>query len=169
MSYPIATRIRRAIHRHVIGFVRFYYKRVYGMTIGEGTRISLKARLDRTNPAGLHIGRYTYVTFDAAILTHDFVNRRHVNTRIGNYCFIGCGAVVMPGVTIGDHCIVGAHAVVIEDVPSNCVVAGNPARVIKRDVQTVAWGMIPKPGETLPDEQPQRPAPAAPAQCAPQR
>lgn len=49
---------------------------------------------------------------------------------VGNNCFIGHGAKIMPGVTIGDNVIVGACAIVTKDVPSNSVVAGMPARVV---------------------------------------
>lgn len=45
--------------------------------------------------------------------------------------WIGENAVILPGVTIGENAIVGAGAVVTKDVPSNAVVGGNPARVIK--------------------------------------
>jgi len=52
--------------------------------------------------------------------------------RIGSNVWIGFDACVLPGVTIGDGAIVGARSVVFEDVPPFTVVAGNPARVIKR-------------------------------------
>ncbi|WP_390583501.1 acyltransferase [Erythrobacter sp. MTPC3] len=48
-------------------------------------------------------------------------------------CFIGGGAMVLPGVTIGHNSIVGAGSVVFEDVPPYSIVAGNPARLIARD------------------------------------
>lgn len=51
--------------------------------------------------------------------------------RIGDDCWFGGGAIVLPGVTIGDRVVVGAGAVITKDIPSDCVVAGNPARVIK--------------------------------------
>lgn len=51
---------------------------------------------------------------------------------IGDSVWIGGGATILPGVTIGDNCIIGAGAVVTRDVESGTVVAGNPARVIKR-------------------------------------
>lgn len=51
---------------------------------------------------------------------------------IGHNVWIGGAAVILPGVTIGDNVVVGAGSVVTRDVPSDCVVAGNPARVIKR-------------------------------------
>ena|SRR5688572_23672557 len=52
--------------------------------------------------------------------------------RIGNNVWIGFDTVVLPGVTIGEGSIVGARSVVLEDVPPYTVVAGNPARVIRR-------------------------------------
>lgn len=51
--------------------------------------------------------------------------------RIGNDVWIGGGAVVLPGVTIGDRSVVGAGSVVVQAVPADCVVAGNPARVVR--------------------------------------
>jgi acetyltransferase-like isoleucine patch superfamily enzyme len=51
--------------------------------------------------------------------------------RIGDNVWIGGGALILKGVTIGDRAVVGARAVVTRDVPSDTVVAGNPARVIK--------------------------------------
>ena len=45
---------------------------------------------------------------------------------------IGSGATLLCGITIGENAMVGAGSVVIRDVPANTVVAGNPARVIKR-------------------------------------
>lgn len=53
-------------------------------------------------------------------------------TEIGNHCFIGIGSCIMPGVHIGNNCVVGANAVVTRDVPDYCMVAGVPARVIKK-------------------------------------
>lgn len=52
--------------------------------------------------------------------------------RIGNDVWIGGGAVILPGVTIGDRSVVGAGSVVVHSVPADCVVVGNPARVVRR-------------------------------------
>ncbi len=51
--------------------------------------------------------------------------------RIGRNCWIGAGAVILPGVTIGDNTVVGAGSVVTKDLPSNVVAVGNPCRVLR--------------------------------------
>ena len=53
---------------------------------------------------------------------------------IGNHCWIGANAVILPGVRItGEYVVIGAGAIVTKDiVESNVVVAGNPAKIIKR-------------------------------------
>ena len=48
----------------------------------------------------------------------------------------------MPGVTIGDEVIVGSGAVVTKNIPSNCIVAGNPARIIRENIHTNNYGVI---------------------------
>jgi maltose O-acetyltransferase len=50
---------------------------------------------------------------------------------IGNQVWIGGRAIICPGVTIGDNVVVGAGSVVTKDVPSNVVVGGNPAMIIR--------------------------------------
>jgi hypothetical protein len=50
---------------------------------------------------------------------------------IGNSVWIGGGVNVIGGVTIGDNVVIGAGSVVTENIPSNCVAAGNPCRVVK--------------------------------------
>ena len=52
---------------------------------------------------------------------------------IGDNVTIKAGAKVFGGITIGDNVVIGANAVVAKDVPSNCVVAGVPARIIRRN------------------------------------
>lgn len=52
--------------------------------------------------------------------------------HIGKNCFIGCNSIILKGTVLGDNCVVGAGAVVSGKFEDNCVIAGNPARVIKR-------------------------------------
>ena len=75
--------------------------------------------------------------------------------RIGNDVWIGGGAVILPGVTIGDRSVVGAGSVVVHSVPPDCVVAGNPARVVRTLASTtqieeefMEGSFMEKPAET---------------------
>ena len=51
---------------------------------------------------------------------------------IGDSCWIGGGAIILPGVTIGKGTVIGAGSVVTKDIPDNCVAVGNPCRVIRQ-------------------------------------
>lgn len=120
--------------------------RFWGMHIHPTARLSRTAKLDRTYPAGVHIGRESYVAFDAAILTHDMVRGLRCDTHIGERCFIGARSVILPGVRVGDHAIVAAGSIVTRDVPPGCIVGGNPASVLRSGIMTGPYGMIDRPG-----------------------
>ncbi len=51
--------------------------------------------------------------------------------RIGRNCWIGAGAILLPGVTVGDNTVVGAGSVVTKDLPAGVVAVGNPCRVLR--------------------------------------
>lgn len=87
---------------------------------------------------GLEVGDYTNLGPGVGLVTgnHDpYDNDRWIKAppvRLGRYCWIGMNAVVLPGVELGDYTIVGAGAVVTRSFPGGyCVVAGNPARVVR--------------------------------------
>jgi acetyltransferase-like isoleucine patch superfamily enzyme len=67
------------------------------------------------------------------------IYKRDVN--VGHNNWIGYGACFLRGVTVGDNCVVGANTVVTRDVPSNAVVAGTPARVLRmrEEPRTLRW------------------------------
>jgi acetyltransferase-like isoleucine patch superfamily enzyme len=132
----------------MVRLTRAYYVHVWGMDIGRGAHISRSARLDLSNPQGVRIGENTCIAFEAAILTHDYVNNRHLPVQIGCNCLIGARAVVMPGVVIGDNCIVGTASVVMRNVPSGSLVMGNPARVMESGILTGPWGARIRPPES---------------------
>jgi acetyltransferase-like isoleucine patch superfamily enzyme len=119
-----------------------YLRRLWGMDIAPDCMISISAKLDKSHPRGIHIGQATAVQFGACILSRDQTRRRRLDTWIGKYCYIGARSIIFPGVRIGDNCVVTVASVVIADVPENCVVAGNPARVIERGIKTGQWGEI---------------------------
>lgn len=86
----------------------------------------------------IYIGDYTQIAANVGIVSanHDlYDNRHHIlkEVRIGKYCWIGMGALIMPGVTLGDYTIVGAGSVVTKSFPDgHCVIAGNPAKEVKK-------------------------------------
>ena len=109
------------------------------VTIGDYTRIGIHCTVIGPVCIGHHVNLAQGITVTA--LNHNFAdtNRRideqGISTRpvvIGDDVWIGANAVILPGVTIGRHVVVAAGAVVTKDVPENTIVAGIPAKVIKK-------------------------------------
>lgn len=134
--------IREFVRIIIIGVRFFFLKKLYRMDIASSSRISFGAKLDKTNPSGIHIGHESYIASGAIVFSHDFSRDLRTHTYIGNRCFVGANAIIMPGVKIGDECIVGSGAIVTKDVPSNTIVAGNPARIIKENIHTKRFGQL---------------------------
>lgn len=107
--------------------------RARGLKVGEN--FSNYGRIDRGHGFLVTIGDDVTLS-KARILTHDASTKKWLgyskvgHVTIGSRVFIGTGAIILPNVTIGDDVIIGAGAIVTKDIPSNSVVAGNPARVI---------------------------------------
>lgn len=134
-------RLRR-IRESVVWVRRTWLRKVWGLDIHPTVQLSLSSKFDVTHPQGIHVGAYSYIAFEARLLSHDMTRRLRAHTRIGQNCFIGGRSLILPGVTIGDSCIVGAGSVVTKDVPPNCIVAGNPAKVIYRNVHLIHYGRL---------------------------
>ena len=87
----------------------------------------------------IFLGKGSLIAPNVGIITsnHDpkmlSVNLPGEDVVIGNGCWIGMNTVILPGVTLGDNTIVGAGSVVTKSFKSgNCLIAGSPAKVIKR-------------------------------------
>lgn len=61
-------------------------------------------------------------------------NREYEVPVIGNNVYVGAGAKILGPIKVGDNVIIGANAVITKDIPDNCVVAGVPGRIIKRNI-----------------------------------
>lgn len=119
------------------------YLRKKGVTIGKNVSFYEPNTnyIDAQKPWLVTIGDNVEITRGVTILTHGYDwcvfkqlygeiigSRGKVN--IGNNVFIGINTVILKDVTIGDNVIIGANSVITKDIPSNVVVAGNPAKVI---------------------------------------
>jgi acetyltransferase-like isoleucine patch superfamily enzyme len=137
----------------------FDFVNLYGCTIGDNTKIGTFVEIQKNATIGKNckISSHTFICEgvhigDGVFVGHNvtFINDkipRAVNpdgslqteadwkleeTFVKDGASIGSSATIMCGVTIGENAIVGAGAVVTKDVPPNTVVAGVPAKVIKK-------------------------------------
>ncbi len=149
-KYGLVATLRTKLRRSVIDGRRLYFTKFWGMDIHPDTLISLQVKLDKTYPKGIHIGEATAISFDAVVLTHDYIRGVHVDTYIGKYCQVGARSLVMPGITIGDHSVIGAGTIVTKDVPPHSLVVGNPGKIIRTDIMTEHWGKITDKGNPVP-------------------
>jgi len=114
------------------------------LCIGDGTFIGHGAGFNMAR--GIRIGNHCLIASFVTIMDNDGhpieAERRRRGEKIdehqaacviiGDDVWIGTGAIILKGVSIGDRAIVGARAVVTKSVPSDAVVAGNPARLVKQ-------------------------------------
>lgn len=149
-QFVLFYRIRAWFSRHHLGMLEiimlrleelFFHSsvlRYYGVQIGPG--------LYMPHPFGIVIGGATIgknftIAQNCTIGGKKAVGAKGVETpgwhskeriNIGDWVFMGAGSCVLGPVTIGDNVIIGANSVVTEDIPSNVMVAGVPAKVIKK-------------------------------------
>jgi maltose O-acetyltransferase len=99
-------------------------------------RMSSGAIVDPDFAWAVEIGAHTIIAHDVRIIAHDAAIKRLTGytevcrVKIGERCYIGAGAIVLPGAVIGDDAIVGAGALVRGNIPPGTVAVGNPAKVI---------------------------------------
>jgi len=103
------------------------------VTIGDGTRIQSHCFICDGVTIGNHcfIGHGTIFTNDLFVDSPNFENWIRRETKIGKNVRIGSNATLLP-VIVGDNAIIGAGAVVTKEVPRNCIVAGNPAKIVRK-------------------------------------
>lgn len=128
-----------------------YGDRVFTPSIRFGDDVSLQQFCHVVIASDLEIGADTtvssnvfitdsdhgYETPDRNVLQQPLIVRR---TTIGRSCFLGVGVRILAGSHLGDHCVVAANSVVRGAFPDHCVIAGAPARIIRRfDADAGEW------------------------------
>lgn len=124
-----------------VSFVK--YLRKHGCDIGEGCHFySPRTTTVDIRTDWISIGKNTKIASGVVILAHDYSPSVLIHTHnelllaggkqttIGENCFIGTNAIILPGRQIGNNCIIGAGSIVTSNIPDNMVVAGNPAKQI---------------------------------------
>lgn len=111
-----------------------------GVSIGRHISINEWVFIDGWG--GVTIGDYVRIAHRVSIISEDHLfddpslpiytqGKIGKKVVINDDVWIGCGAIILKGVTIGHGAIIGAGSVVTKDVPKNAVVVGNPARIVK--------------------------------------
>jgi acetyltransferase-like isoleucine patch superfamily enzyme len=119
-------------------------------TLGKGIGIVGHERIDIGDD--IWTGHYVYITdqnhgYEDVEVPIGVQMWKNEPVSIGAGSWLGHGAIVLPGSRIGRHVVVAAGAVVAGlEVPDNCVVAGVPARIVRRHVAGTGWEAVPRDG-----------------------
>ena len=111
----------------------------FGKNIRVGKNVFINFGCTFMDRGGINIGDNVFIAPHVQLITENHLlerdKRMYISSspiNIGNNVWIGAGAIILPGVTIGENAVVGAGSVITKNVEKNTVVAGNPARTIKK-------------------------------------
>ncbi len=111
-----------------------------GKHVHFGKMVYANFNLTLVDDTHIYVGDYTLIGPNVTIATaghpinpelREKAYQFNRSVRIGRNCWIGAGAVIVPGVTIGDNTVIGAGSIVTKDIPANVVAVGNPCRVLR--------------------------------------
>jgi len=132
----------RAVRLFVTNMRKRWLHLRHGIVIPDSTSISLSARFVQPCPDAIEIGEDSLIAFKTLLIADRDADGQVRKVRVGDRCFLGGGSMILPGVTIGNECIVAAGAVVTGDVPDRSIVGGNPARIIRSDIEVGRFGRL---------------------------
>lgn len=119
--------------------IRLPFTTDFGRNLHIGKNVFINSHSMFTDMGGIYLGDNVLIGPNVTIasVNHNLEpsirhNLQLKSVYIHNNAWLGANVTVTPGVTIGENAVVGAGAVVTKDVPANCVVAGVPARFIKK-------------------------------------
>lgn len=107
-----------------------------GLIVGKNFSRQGNCIIDPSHCWLIEIGDNVTLANGVYILAHDASTKNLIgyakigNVKIGNNVFVGARSIILPNVKIGDNVIIGSGSIVTKDVPSNVVIAGNPAKII---------------------------------------
>ena len=101
-----------------------------GIEIGDNTAIGGNVKILDNDFHPIEVDERVKLLTDPKGGDSDLIPAKPI--KIGKNCFIGCNAIILKGSELGEGCVVGAGAVVAGKFGDNCVIAGNPARVIRK-------------------------------------
>jgi maltose O-acetyltransferase len=112
-----------------------------GLKLGKNVQIQFDVVIDYSHCFLIDIEDDVVIAPRVHILAHDASSvhkkaTRVARVRIGKRSFIGAGSIILPGVTIGENVVIGAGSIVTNDIPSNSIAVGNPARVIGNRIES---------------------------------
>lgn len=108
----------------------------HGMIVGKDFNRQQGCFIDPSHCFLIEIGNNVTFSIKVTVLAHDASTKKILGytkigkVKIGDNVFVGANSTILPNVTIGNNTVIGANSVVTKDVPSNVVVAGNPAKII---------------------------------------
>lgn len=111
-----------------------------GKHVHFGKNIYANFNLTLVDDTHIYVGDYTMFGPNVTIATaghpilpelREKAYQYNSSVTIGKNCWIGAGAIILPGITIGDNVVIGAGSVVTKDIPSNIVAVGNPCKVLR--------------------------------------
>lgn len=109
--------------------------------LGANSRIGRYSSIQASKGLTVKIGNKCAISHFVMIYTQNLKSTQDFSTShtlsignviVGDYCWIGAHVFIKEGVTIGNNVVVGANSVVTKDIPSFTVVAGTPAKIIKK-------------------------------------